>query len=80
MKPYRKSNKSDFPEPMAIKAQEKLDWQALQRVRYQLLKRRTPLINNIRRFLPEHDIACAAQPLLPAKEPGGVIEDAVQSL
>ena len=94
VKPYRKSNKSDFIDAEAIaeavtkqnmrfaqlKTQEQLDWQAMHRVRDRLVQRRTALINEIRGFLLERGITFAAQPIHLRKNLPTVIEDAEQNL
>jgi transposase len=73
VKPYRKSNKSDFLDAetiadavqkenmrfVPIKSDEQLDLQAMHRVRTRLVQRRTALINEIRGFLLER--GCAPQ-------------------
>jgi transposase len=94
VKPYRKSNKSDFLDAeniadavqkenmrfVQIKNNEQLDLQAMHRVRSRLVQRRTALINEIRGFLLERGIIFAAKPIHLRKELPGVLEDATQNL
>src|SRR5260370_9538170 len=70
VKPYRKSEKNDANDAEAIceavarpsmrfvpiKSAAQQDLQALHRVREQLLKSRTPLVNQVRGLLAEHGI------------------------
>lgn len=94
VKPYRKSNKSDFLDAesiadavqkenmrfVPIKSHEQLDLQAMHRVRSRLVQRRTALINEIRGFLLERGIIFAAKPIHLRKELPAVLEDATQNL
>ncbi len=94
VKPYRKSNKNDFIDAesiaeavtkenmrfVQIKTQEKIDVQAMHRVRDRLVQRRTALINEIRGFLLERGITFAAQPIYLRNNLPTVIEDAEQNL
>ena len=94
VKPYRKSNKSDFLDAesiadavqkenmrfVQIKTNEQLDLQAMHRVRSRLVQRRTALINEIRGFLLERGITLAAQTIHLRKELPAVLEDATQNL
>ena len=71
VKPYRKGQKNDFRDAKAIaeavqrptmkfvatKTADQLDLQALHRVRARLVSQRTGIINQIRAFLLERDIA-----------------------
>jgi transposase len=94
VKPYRKSNKSDFLDAetiadavqkenmrfVPVKSDEQLDLQAMHRVRSRLVQRRTALINEIRGFLLERGIIFAAKPIHLRKQLPGVLEDATQNL
>jgi transposase len=94
VKPYRKSNKSDYLDAeaiaeavskenmrfVAIKTQEQLDLQAMHRVRDRLVQRRTALINEIRGFLLERGITFAAGPIHLRKNLPAMLEDAEQNL
>jgi transposase len=94
VKPYRKSNKSDFIDGEAIgeavtkqnmrfvpiKTEEQLDWQAMHRVRDRLVQRRTALINEMRGFLLERGLVFAARPIQLRKNLPTVLEDAEQNL
>ena len=94
VKPYRKSNKTDFLDAEAIaeavtkenmrfvqiKTQEQLDIQAMHRVRDRLVQHRTALINEIRGFLLDRGLTFAAQPIHLRKNLPSVIEDAEQNL
>jgi transposase len=94
VKPYRKSNKSDYLDAeaiaeavtkenmrfVAIKTQEQLDLQAMHRVRDRLVQRRTALINEIRGFLLERGITFAARPIQLRKNLLAVLEDAERNL
>jgi len=94
VKPYRKSNKSDFLDAetiadavqkenmrfVPIKSDEQLDLQAMHRVRSRLVQRRTALINEIRGFLLERGITFAAKPIHLRKNLPAVLEDATQNL
>jgi hypothetical protein len=89
VKPYRKTNKNDFIDAEAIaeavtrqnlrfvqiKSQEQLDIQARHRVRDRLVQRRTALINEIRGFLLDRGLTCAARPIHLRKNLPSVIED-----
>lgn len=63
-----------------IKTGERLDVQAMHRVRDRLVQRRTALINEIRGFLLERGITFAARPIHLRKNLLTVIEDAEQNL
>lgn len=94
VKPYRKSNKSDFLDAetiadavqkenmrfVPIKTDEQLDLQAMHRVRTRLVQRRTALINEIRGFLLERGIIFPVKPIHLRKQLPGVLEDANQNL
>ncbi|ABF39350.1 transposase IS116/IS110/IS902 [Candidatus Koribacter versatilis Ellin345] len=94
VKPYRKSNKSDFLDAetiadavqkenmrfVPVKTDEQLDLQAMHRVRTRLVQRRTALINEIRGFLLERGIIFPAKPIHLRKQLPGVLEDATQNL
>lgn len=94
VKPYRKSNKSDFLDAetiadavqkenmrfVQIKSDQQLDLQAMHRVRSRLVQRRTALINEIRGFLLERGIIFAAKPIHLRKGLPAVLEDATQNL
>lgn len=94
VKPYRKTNKSDFIDAEAIaeavtrhnmrfvpiKTDDQLDLQALHRVRDRLVRRRTALINQIRGFLLERGIVFAQRPANLRRQLPLVLEDADANL
>jgi transposase len=94
VKPFLKSNKSDFLDAEAIaeavgrknmrfvpiKTDDQLDLQALHRVRERLVQRRTALINQIRGFLLERGITFAKGPANLRKNMAATLEDAEQNL
>jgi len=94
VKPYRKSNKSDFIDAEAIaeavtrhnmrfvpiKTDGQLDLQALHRVRERLVRRRTALINQIRGFLLERGLVFRQGPAYLRRAMPLLLEDAETNL
>jgi transposase len=94
VKPFRKSNKSDFIDAEAIaeavtrqnmrfvpiKTDDQLDLQALHRVRDRLVQRRTALVNQMRGFMLERGIAVSKGRASFRREVPAILEDADQNL
>ena len=94
VKPYVKTNKSDYIDAEAIseavqrpnmrfvpiKTEDQLDVQGLHRVRERLVHNRTEVINQIRGFLLERGITFNRGPMNLRKGMPSLLEDAEQNL
>ena len=94
VRPFVKSNKSDYRDAEAIaeaverenmrfvpiKTEHQLDLQALHRVRDRLVARRTSVINQIRAFLLERGISFRKGPASLRRQMPEILEDADQKL
>src|SRR5580693_7670399 len=94
VKPFRKSNKNDYLDAEAIaeavtrhnmrfvpiKTEDQLDLQAMHRVRYRLIARRTSVINQLRAFLLERGMTFAKTPARLKDAMPEILEDADANL
>lgn len=94
VKAYLKSNKNDFNDAaaiaeavqrptmrfVAVRSIEQVDLQAIHRVRDQLIRERTAVINQIRAFLLEHGIAVAIGRSRLLKQLPAMLEDGSNSV
>jgi transposase len=94
VRPFVKSNKNDYRDAEAIaeaverenmrfvpiKTEDRLDLQALHRVRDRLVARRTSVINQIRAFLLERGISFRKEPASLRREMPEILENADEKL